>query len=98
LDVTGSSAKKSLEAVFAGGAGLGGTWGGRPVICPCIECPEGGGDKLAADMLEEGIGRGGPALDDMLLVRGGGGVGCADGMVGLGAVRFRVVTMSSGRS
>jgi hypothetical protein len=49
-------------------------------------------------MLEEGIGRGGPALDDMLLVRGGGGGGCADGMVGLGAVRFRVVTMSSGRS
>jgi hypothetical protein len=76
--VTGSSAKKSLAAVFAGGVGLGGTWGGRPVICPCIECPDVGGDKLAADMFEEGMGRGGPVLVDMLLVRGGGGVVCAD--------------------
>lgn len=98
LDVTGSSAKKSLEAVFAGAAGLGGAIGGNPVICPSVEWAEGGGDKLAADMLEDGKGRGGPELEDILLVRGGGGVGCAAGREVLGAALLRVVTISSGIS
>jgi hypothetical protein len=98
LDVIGSSAKKSLEGDLADGAGLCGTVGASPVISGCIEWPEGGGDRLAADILEVGMGRGGPAVEDILLVRGGGGVGCAAGMVGLGAARFRVVTISSGIS
>ena len=49
-------------------------------------------------MSAEGIGRGGPVEDDMLLVRGGGGAGCAAGIEVLGAARVRVVTMSSGIS
>jgi hypothetical protein len=98
LDVTGSSAKKSLDAAFAGGAGFGGATGGKPVICPSVEWEEDGGDRLAADMLEDGKGRGGPELEDILLVRGGGAVGCAAGKEVLGAVRFRVVTISSGIS
>jgi hypothetical protein len=52
-------------------------------------------------MLDEIGGRGGPGgpvLEDILLVRGGGGVGCTAETVVRGAGRFRVVTMSSGRS
>jgi hypothetical protein len=94
----GSSAKKSLEGDLADGAGLGGTLGASPVISGCIEWAEGGGDRLAADILEDSMGRGGPALEDMLLVRGGGSVGCAAGIEGLGAARLRVVTISSGIS
>lgn len=55
---------------------------------------------LATDALEGGsAGLGGPAFDTILLLRGGGGgVGCNVGTVVRGAARFRVVTISSGRS
>lgn len=44
-------------------------------------------------------GRGGPELEVMLLLRGGGGgLDCAAGTVVRGAARLRVVTISSGRS
>lgn len=68
----------------------------KPVI-GVIEWPDGGGDRVATDALDTAAGRGGPAVEDMLLVRGGGSVGAAETAV-RGAGRFRVVTMSSGRS
>ena len=63
-----------------------------------MEWPDEGGDRLATDMLDDSGGRGGPAFEDILLVRGGGGVGCTADTVVRGAGRFRVVTISSGRS
>jgi hypothetical protein len=96
--VIGNSAKKSVEAGLAGGAGLGGPVAGSPVICPCTEWLEDGGERLALDILDGGIGRGGPELEDILLVRGGGAVGCGAVTEVLGAGLRRVVTMSSGMS
>lgn len=93
----GSSAKKSDVCARFGAAGFVGAMDGMPDMCDWVEWLDEGGDMLAA--AGGGVGRGSPALEVTLLLRGGGGgVGCTVGTVARGAARFRVVTISSGRS
>lgn len=96
----GSSAKKSVVCARFGAVGFAGAIDGMPDICDWVEWLDEGGDMLVVVMLEGGsVGLGSPALEVILLLRGGGGgVGCAAGTVARGAGRFRVVTISSGRS
>ena len=93
----GSSAKKPDVCARFGAAGFAGVIDGIPDICDWVEWLDEGGDMLAAE--GGSVGRGSPAIEVILLLRGGGGgVGCAAGTVARGAARFLVVTISSGRS
>ena len=95
----GSSAKKSVVSARFGATGFVGAIDGMLAICDWVEWLDEGGDMLVVVMLEGGsVGLGSPALEVLLLRGGGGGVGCTAGTVARGAARFRVVTISSGRS